>query len=303
MKEILTQFSQALQAADLSEATISGYARDARSFMAWFVQSTGEGFTLSIVTPSDIQAYRQYLQLNRRLKASSVNRKLAAISRLMHWAMEEKRIKEDPTKGIRLVPQQAQGPRYLSRQDQFALKRAAERDWQLAKMRYPKRWKTRRRDAAIFVVLENTGLRLNELTGLKLGDIHLSERKGHLLVHGKGNKERIVPLNNEARNAIQAWLRIRPESSSHLLWISVETADKSGISGRSVQRSITRLADQAGLDDVTPHMLRHTFAKNLVDKGVSLEKVAALLGHANLNTTRTYITPSQQDLALAVEEL
>jgi len=72
---------------------------------------------------------------------------------------------------------------------------------------------------------------------------------------------------------------------------------------RSVQRALVRLGQAAGLTRLTPHVLRHTFAKNLVDSKVGLEKVAALLGHSNLNTTRIYVTPNQRDLEQAVEKL
>jgi integrase/recombinase XerC len=75
------------------------------------------------------------------------------------------------------------------------------------------------------------------------------------------------------------------------------------LSSRSVQRAIRRIGLDAGLEGLTPHVLRHTFAKNLVDSGVGLEKVAALLGHSSLNTTRVYITPNLQDLEKAVEQV
>ena len=75
------------------------------------------------------------------------------------------------------------------------------------------------------------------------------------------------------------------------------------LSSRSVQRALSRLGKAAGLERLTPHVLRHSFAKNLIDFGVGLEKVAALLGHSNLNTTKIYITPNQKDLEQAVERL
>jgi integrase/recombinase XerC len=75
------------------------------------------------------------------------------------------------------------------------------------------------------------------------------------------------------------------------------------LSGRTVQRILLRYAKAAELDALTPHVCRHTFAKNLVENEVGLEKVAALLGHSSLNTTRIYITPSERDLELAVENL
>jgi integrase/recombinase XerC len=83
----------------------------------------------------------------------------------------------------------------------------------------------------------------------------------------------------------------------------VETEAEGPLHQRSLQRIVTRYGEDAGLENLTPHMLRHTFAKNLVDQGIGLEKVAALLGHSSLNTTRIYVTPSQKDLENAVETL
>ncbi len=132
-------------------------------------------------------------------------------------------------------------------------------------------------------------------------DMQISERKGNVLVqHGKGGKQRNVPLNSEARKALHEWMDIRPQSDH--LWMTVE-GEHAGLSGRTVQRIMQRYAKAAQLDVLTPHVCRHTFAKNLVDNEVGLEKVAALLGHSSLNTTRIYIVPSERDLELAVENL
>ena len=120
---------------------------------------------------------------------------------------------------------------------------------------------------------------------------------------GKGSKQRSVPLNTDARKAIQDWLSVRRQVDNDYVWVAVESEEEGALSARSMQRAIYRLGQQAGLENLTPHMLRHSFAKNLVDSGVGLEKVAALLGHSNLNTTRVYIAPNQQDLERAVEQV
>ena len=76
-----------------------------------------------------------------------------------------------------------------------------------------------------------------------------------------------------------------------------------GVQSKTIQRAVTRFAKKAGIQNVTPHTLRHSFAKALIDAGVSLEKVATLLGHSNLNTTRIYTTPGEEDLVDAVDQL
>ena len=180
-----------------------------------------------------------------------------------------------------------------------------EKDLELAKLRFHKRWVTRRRDASLVIFMLNTGLRSHETLGLQLDDISISDRKGEVFVQqGKGDKQRTVPLNKEARQAIKAWLEERPdEQDNPYIWIAVETEAEGPLHQRSLQRIMTRYGRDAGLENLTPHMLRHTFAKNLVDQGIGLEKVAALLGHKSLNTTRIYVTPSQKDLENAVETL
>jgi integrase/recombinase XerC len=174
---------------------------------------------------------------------------------------------------------------------------------QLSKLRYPKRWVTRRRDASLVLLLLHTGLRLSEATALRLTDIKMTDRKGSVSVqNGKGGKQRSIPLNADARKAMEEWLAVRPSHTSNYLWVAVE-ADTEGLSSRAVQRVFQRYGKDAKLDDLTPHVCRHTFAKNLVDIGVGLEMVAALLGYANLNTTRLYTTPDERDLEKAVERL
>ena len=300
---IINHFEKYLKSEDCSLLTVRGYCSDIELFVRWFEQTNGGAFAVQSVTPSDVREYRQYLQVTQRRKASTVNRKLAALSALMKWAKATRQIESDPTEKIKAIRQQEHAPHYLDKKEQFALQRAIEKDLQLSKLRYPKRWVTRRRDASLTLFLLNTGLRLSELTALHLGDVQLSERKGSLLVqNGKGGKQRAVPLNTEARKALQEWLDVRPATNSNSIWVAVE-AESAGLSGRAVQRILKRYAQEAGLDELTPHMCRHSFAKNLVNQDVGIEKVAALLGHANLNTTRIYITPNERDLELAVENL
>jgi site-specific recombinase XerD len=296
-------FREYLLGQDKAALTVKGYLSDLHCFVRWFEQTNGEAFNLQGVTPTDVREYRQFMLMVDRRKANTVNRRLASLATLMRWAKESGQIEHDPTGNVHAVPQANPGPRYLDRKEQYALQRAIEKDVQLSRMRYPKRWVSRQRDAAMVVFLLHTGLRLNEALTLQLGDIQLAERKGQVLVRqGKGGKVRTVPLNVQARKALQEWLAVRPGQGSHV-WIQVEGEPSDGLSNRSVQRVLVRIGQDAGLEHLTPNVLRHTFAKNLVDSGVGLEKVAALLGHSNLNTTRIYVTPNQKDLEQAVERL
>ena len=301
MNTLLNKFQKHLDDQDLSPLTIKGYLSDLQHFDRWFEQTNGEALTVQRITPTDVKEYKHFLLGVERRKAGTVNRRLAALTSLCKWARLTKQITSDPTENIKGVAGVARGPKWLDKHEQHRLMRAIENDLELAKQKYPKRCVTRRRDASMILFLLHTGLRLSEAINLQMNDIQLSERKGSVLVqNGKGNKQRSVPLNSDARKALQEWNEVRPPSDH--LWMTVEGEHES-LSGRTVQRILQRYAKTADVKELTPHTCRHTFAKNLVDNGVGLEKVAALLGHSSLNTTRIYIAPSERDLELAVEHL
>lgn len=297
-------FEEYLVQQERAPLTIRGYLADLSHFVLWFEQTNGERFSLPAVTPTDVREYRQHLAAVQRHKPATVNRRLAAIAALMNWAKQIGLIEQDPTEGVRGLPQERRGPRSLDKKEQYALQRAIEKDLQLAYLRYPMRWRIHERDASITIFLLHTGLRLSEALALQLDDLQLSDRKGEVIVRqGKGGKSRTVPLNAAARKALQTWMEVRRTFQGSFLWIGMENGGRNALSGRSVQRALVRLGRAAGLERLTPHVLRHTFAKNLIDAKVGLEKVAALLGHSNLNTTRIYVTPNQRDLEQAVEQI
>ena len=303
MKKLIT-YERHLVAQDKAPQTVRGYLSDLRLFVRWFEQSNGEAFEPQAVTPSDVRTYRQHLLTLKRRKANTVNRHLMSIRSYLDWAVGQGMIEQNPAELIKAVQQNPQAPRWLDKKEQYALQRAIEKDLQLSQLRYPVRITTRQRDAAMVILMLHTGLRLSELLGLHLGDVELTERKGLLHVLGKGRKERTIPLNTEARKALSSWLSIRPETNGNeIVFIALEQVSDGSLCGRSMQRVVRRLGQDAGLPKLSPHILRHTFAKNLVDAGVSLEKVAALLGHSNLNTTRIYITPGPRDLERAVNQI
>jgi len=296
-------FLQHLQASDKAPRTLDAYARDLQAFSAWFTQTNGEPPAPAAVTPLDIREYRQYLQTVKRLKPASVNRRLAGLRAYFRWAREKGLVASSPLEGIRDARQTPRPPRWLNRQETYALLRAAEEAIRLAEAKgQTVTAREARRNAAIVALMLHAGLRVSEVCGLAMGDVQVGERAGRVVVRaGKGGKYREVPLNRDARRALRGWLAAR-EGESERLFVGRRGLP---LRARGVQRVLKRLAKGAGLaeEKVTPHALRHTFGKNLVDAGVSLERVAALMGHANLNTTARYTTPSTADLAAAVERI
>lgn len=299
--ETLTAFHCHLAAQDRSPVTIRGYLGDLQRFSRWYQAYYQCPLHLGQLNQGDIQAYRQKL-LTSGARPQTINRQLAALAALGHWAQQQGLCPLNPALNVRSIQSsQVLAPRWLDKNQRAALIRAAEKDVAAARERYPRLWVLRQRDATMLLLLLHTGLRLGELVALQLDDLQVSERKGHLVVRaGKGLKQRVVPLNQPARQALNSWLEVRPAAATRALFIGQRGE---AAAPAAVQRAVARLARAARLDSVTPHMLRHTFAKTLLDEGVSLEKVAALLGHSSLNTTRIYTVPGEADLEEAVRRL
>ena len=296
-------FEEHLTKQGKSHQTIKGYVADIRRFSQWVDQSNGDLLFPQLITTSDLREYRKYLLTVQRHKASTINRWLAAIRQYLDWAISQGMIETNPGSAIKSMKRPSQTVRWLNKKEQHALQQAIEKDLQLAKLRYPVRITTRQRDAAIVILLLNTGLRVSELGALRLEDINLAEHNGHLEIAGKGRKERLVPLNLKARKAMQNWLQVRPETAENdAVFIALENSTNGSLSDRSIQRNVRRFGEQAGLPNLIPQVLRHTFAKNLVDAGVSLEKVAALLG-VGLTAVWHYAVVATKDLEAAVEKI
>ncbi len=154
------------------------------------------------------------------------------------------------------------------------------------------------------MTLRHSGLRVAELCDLRIGDVVTSERKGTLTVRaGKGMKQRTVPLNADVRRAIATYLdQERPGADpSEFLFISQRT--KTRLTEKAVRQVAAKYGYQAMVDDAHPHALRHSFATELLRKGVPLTAVGALLGHESLQSTARYTQPSARDLRDAVQKL
>lgn len=302
----LPDFTHWLQTEDHRPRTIASYTQDVRLFAVWFAERPGHSPTLTDITVLDARDYRTQLQEHYGLSPNTINRRLASLRVFLEWAVETGHLATNPAAKVRNVQQVESGPRWLTRAEQHRLLNVLERDVQSAQAKAGGRitaaLEQALRDRAIIVTLLNTGLRVLELAQLKLNDVTLSDRKGSVLVRdGKGGKARTIPLNATTRQVLTTYLEIRPAPTKPSLFLG----QRGAVGSRQLQRILKRYSRQAGLDVevVTAHSLRHTFGKNLVDSGVSLEQVAQLMGHANLNTTRIYTTPGQNDLERAVERI
>jgi site-specific recombinase XerD len=288
---LLEGFKQYLYSEDTSRNTSSAYLSDLSHFLNWYSQSIAT-FDLDTVTPTDIRDYRERLQGQiPPIAPATINRRLAALRRFFSWAKENGFAEKQPTERIRNVETTDHGPRSLDRKQWHRLQRSVEQA----------KGNQGVRDRCIVLLLYHTGLRAGELAAVLLSDLTLGERSGYVQVRrGKGNKSRRVPLNAEARSAIWAYLQVRPSSGGPSLLVGQRGEP---LSAHAIYDVIVKYGRRAGLEDVTPHTLRHTFARALIASGAPLSDVADLLGHSSLDTTRIYTKASETDLAAVVARL
>lgn len=298
----IEEFSRYLAEHDRARRTIDGYRAELGLFVAWYEGSNGERPSTAKITPIDIKDWREFMNA-RGLSPATINRRLAALRAYFRWAVQTSLISLDPTVRIRSKKADRRAPRWLNRNELNNLRKAAQIRLQVAEKRgNDATAREARRDRAILALLMGAGLRLSELVDLKIGDLTLQPRSGHVVVRsGKGGRWRKVPLNSDVRKTVAEWLDVRPADETSLF---VGRRGKR-LRPRGVERIINRLAQDAKLEPskVTPHTLRHSFAKALIDADQGLEKVQILLGHENIVTTTRYTTPGDRDLEAAVERV
>lgn len=281
-------FIRELERQQISPRTIDSYVQSLGQFTWWLRQFYGDEFLdPKAVTAHDTRAYRQFLLKERRLKPATINRMLAALSRFFAFAQARKWTRLDPTQGVKGVRRERRTPKAL---DSRSLRKLLRSCYQRGRVR----------DIAIVELLINTGIRVGELVHLNAADLSLSPRKGRLLVRGKGETFRTLALNNDARRALAQYLSVRPEVVTTALFLSQR---HTRFNESSIWRLVRKYGKQSDVE-VTPHVLRHTFATRLVrEHKVDMATVAQLMGHEDVNTTAIYSQPTEADLEEAVGRL
>ncbi len=218
------------------------------------------------------------------LSARSIQRRLSAARTFYRYLLREKHVKKNPVVAVSAPKSGKRLPGNLDADRMARLLDISGKEPIVA------------RDRAILELLYSSGLRLGELIDLDLGDVDLADQTVH--VTGKGNKDRIVPVGRQARQAISEWLPLRGEfarGEGKALFVSMQG---NRLSPRSVQSRVSYWARRQGIDTkVYPHLFRHSFATHLLESSHDLRGVQELLGHANISTTQVYTHLDFQHLA------
>ncbi len=296
-----------------SEKTVCEYLLDLRTFFRYMkvkenaYDMTREDFEkISIkdltkediagVTSSNIMEFLIFIQHTLDNHTASRTRKISALRSFFHYVCEKKHyIDDNPTRDIDSPKKGKSLPKFMSLEDCIRLLETVRSDTES---------KTLERDYSIIVLFLNTGMRLSELVGLNLDSFSSDLSKVKVL--GKGNKERIIYLNNAARSAVKSYLQIRLDPRY------IRTSDKAfflstrqqRISNKTVQWMIYKYLDSAGLGDrgLSVHKLRHTAATLMYQSGkVDIRVLKDVLGHEQLNTTQIYTHLTSANLENAVD--
>ena len=253
--------------------TLSAYASDLRFFALWLEES---GIAARAVTAADLSAYVSACQA-AGFKATTINRRLAAVKHFYRFLLDEGLIEADPTRELISPKRAAYLPEVLSRDEIERLLAAPDTTTPLGM-----------RDRAMLEVLYASGLRVSELVHLRLNNLNLE--LGYLLTCGKGDKERLVPLGQSARAWLEHYLgEVRPSLCGRPNDMVFLSKLGTAMSRQNFWYLIKDYALTAGIfKPLSPHTLRHSFATHLLEGGADLRSLQMMLGHSDIATTQIY---------------
>jgi len=265
-----------------SPLTVRAYATDLRMFREFLESRLGR-------VPSPAEITREHiLQFGLSLKEAApltLRRKYACLASLFAFLQDMGYAQANPAHRLPLPKVAQPVPIFLSQEMAQRLVAAADKPW----------------SRAMVILLLSTGIRRSEAVAITLDDLDLEKRQ--LLIRGKGDKERVVPLTEQAVEAIQAYLPHRTQTQSRHLFVSAYGGHP--LHGRCINRVLGIVIRKAGLEGqgITPHKLRHTFATHLIRNGVDIRTVQELMGHSELETTAKYLHSDTKTKQSAVGKL
>lgn len=264
-----------------SAHTTRNYATDLSQFCS-FLENACPSLVQSVerIAVTDVRDFVAYLMEEEKARRT-IARKMACLRSFFRYLYREGIIETMPTTGVRTPKQEKPLPAFLTRADIEGMLAVPDTDTLKGA-----------RDAAIIEMLYSTGMRVSELASLSHGQI--DHAQGCIRIRGKGNKERLVVMGRPALQALNAYVSHAEYQGKERRDAVLKNRDNTRLSTRSIAIILRKIGRAAGIpQDVSPHMIRHSFATHMLEAGADLRIVQELLGHASLSTTQiyTHITP------------
>ncbi len=264
-----------------SKNTISAYVRDLEQYRL-FLEKYHQIKKPSHIQKKHIEGYLK--SLDKRVSSKTIARKLTAIKSFHHFLALEKEVDIDITKDFSTPKSSKTLPKVLSIDQVVSLLEQVDKDSDLGL-----------RNKALLELIYGSGLRVSELLDIQIEDIHLNQR--YVIVHGKGSKERMVPISDMANIALRKYMADARPNLLKDRKITHVFLNQNGqrLSRQGFFKVLKKLALDAGIDsECSPHTLRHSFATHLLENGMDLRTLQTLLGHEDISTTQIYTHISQK---------
>lgn len=283
--EAVDRFLSRLEERRRSLKTIRCYREELLAYGVWSQRAFDEPPTLQAIMDSDLSAWITWLRKHEpRFAPATINKKRAAMKSFLRFSAVKGW--SDPIEMPDPIKMQAGALRWLSRNQEHALLRAVNKGNVL-------------RDRSLITFFLRLGVRIEEVSKVRLSDLKLSAQKGMANIHGKGDKDRPVPIDNDTAKLLHELVKTLdyPRGKDPYVF----QGQRGALSPSAIHRIVKRYAKVASLDGISAHNLRHTCAKRWLNEGADPTVVATLLGHTNLNTTFRYLRPGEEDLRNAVD--
>lgn len=289
--------------------TVRNYTQTLLEFLCWYQRERQQPPVWSNLERDDFRSYLRYLG-RHQLSRAATQLRFSALRSFFKFLVHRGLLESSPVRNLTLPKLEKRLPRFLTREQMVALLRAPLHESLPAESGAAPRRRSGRpvavgvpeRDLAILETIYSCGLRVSELCGLRVEDIHWNEQL--LRVRGKGKKERLVPIGTFALQAIDRYWKLLPNrpAAGAPIFLRSSRSDQS-MSPRTLQARLKKHLAAAGLDPhLTPHKLRHSYATHLLDAGADLRSVQELLGHAHLVTTQAYTHVTTERLKRAYDQ-
>ncbi len=305
IRQALDEYTRHLEGLGRSPSTLRGYPRDISQFIRFADVDLGEEPDVDLVDAGDVGRWKRVL-IDEGKRPGTINRYLTSLKGFFDWALKQGYAEENPASEIKKSREEVLAPKSL---DKITIRKIEK---SIKKGRGSKAPQIR--DMAIFSLLKNSGMRVGELCSLKWEDIsYPKESSGALVIirHGKGDKRRVCAVNSEGVVYLKKYKKIhsgRSETEIEKYDYIFPSNHKNGgvkkpLTPSTIREMLNRYCDSCNVARINPHALRHSFAKNLVDAGIPLTKIAKQLGHSSTSMVYRYSTPTDIDLSDMVEEI